>query len=405
MKILQLTKKFPYPLKDGEAIAITNLGKAMHELGCEVTLLSMNTKKHYFDLDQLPAGFNHYKNIHSVAVDSELKLKDAFFNLFSEDSYHISRFISKDFELKLVKLLQEERFDVVQLETLYLAPYIPAIRQYSDAVVAMRAHNVEHEIWERIAKNTPEKLKKWYLEHLTDKLKKYEIEQLNGYDVLIPITERDLLKFKGLGYKNGAEVTPIGVDQSHYQPDFGTFEKDLSISFIGSLDWMPNQEGLQWFLKEVWPKAIQQFPNLKLHIAGRNAPDWILNLKQKNIIVHGEVASAADFVNAHALTVVPLLSGSGMRAKILEGMALGKVVLTTSIGLEGIDARHQKEVLLADTAEDFLKQIQYCHEHKERLIEIGKRAHTFITQRYDNLQVARRLAETYKTYLMETVER
>ena len=372
MKILQLTKKFPYPLKDGESIAITNLGKAMHELGCEVTLLSMNTKKHFFDTANLPADFNHYKNIHTVKIDNELKWKDAFKNLFSEDSYHIARFVSEEYENKLATILQQEAFDVIQLETLYLAPYISTIRKYSNAVVAMRAHNVEHEIWERIAKNTPEVLKKWYLGHLTDKLRRYEIEHLNKYDILVPITERDLQKFKQMGYKNGAKVTPIGVDETQYQPDFTAFEKELSISFIGSLDWMPNLEGLKWFLKEVWPQAVQEFPKLSLHIAGRNTPDWIHNLDMPNIKIHGEVPCAATFVNQHPLTVVPLLSGSGMRAKILEGMALGKVVLTTSIGLEGIDARNKREVLLANTSDEFLAAIRYCYEHKDKLSKIGK---------------------------------
>ena len=404
MKILQLTKKFPYPLKDGESIAITNLGKAMNELGCEVTLLSMNTKKHFFDIQSLPADFKHYKKIHTVKIDNELKWTDAIINLFKGESYHITRFVSKDFENKLAEILQKESFDVIQLETLYLASYIATIRKYSKAVVAMRAHNVEHEIWERISNNTPEVLKKWYLSHLTDKLKQYEIEHLNNYDLLVPITERDLLKFKKMGYKNGAKVTPIGVDETHYQPDFSVFEKELSISFIGSLDWMPNLEGLKWFLKNVWPQAVQEFPQLSLHIAGRNTPDWIQNIKIPNIKVYGEIPCAATFVNQHPLTIVPLLSGSGMRAKILEGMALGKVVLTTAVGLEGIDAQDKNEILLANTADEFLEAIRYCYQHKDKLSKMGNHAHTFVTNRYDNIQIAQRLKEIYKSYLVEAVE-
>jgi len=403
MKILQLTKKFPFPLKDGEAIAITNLAKAMNELSCQVTLLSMNTQKHYFDTKNLPQNFNHYKEIYTVDIDSEVKFTDAFVNLFSEDSYHIQRFVSKDFEEQLKTVLQKEQFDVVQLETLYLAPYISTIKKYSNAVIAMRAHNVEHEIWDRIAKNTNAFPKKWYLSHLTEKLKRYEIEKLKDYDVLVPITERDLQTFKKLGYKNGAKVTPIGVDQTQYQPDYSVFEKELSISFIGSLDWMPNLEGLDWFLKNIWTKALKEFPKLSLHIAGRNTPDWLRDLQKKNIHIHGEVPCAPTFVNQHPLTVVPLLSGSGMRAKILEGMALGKVVLTTSVGLEGIDARDREEVLIADTVDDFLKAIRFCYENKSKLSKMGSNAHTFVTKEYENLQIAQRLTEAYKKYLPETV--
>ncbi len=399
MKILQLTKKFPYPLKDGEVIAITNLSKAFRDLGSEVTLLSMNTKKHFFNLDELPADFDYYKAIHCVEVDSDLKVTDAFLNLFSSESYHIQRFVSEAFEAKLQKILQQETFDVIQLETLYLAPYIPTIRKYSNAIVAMRAHNVEHEIWERIAKNTPLKLKKWYLQHLTGKLKRYELDHLNDYDILVPITERDAEQFRAFGYKNGAQVTPIGVDQNVYEPDYSAYHDELSISFIGSLDWMPNQEGMQWFLNEIWNKAIEKYPKLSLHIAGRNTPEWVYQLDFPNVHIHGEVPSASEFVNQHPLTVVPLLSGSGMRAKIIEGMALGRVVLTTSVGLEGIDAEHGKEVLLADTAEDFLKVIDYCYEHQFLLPQIGLNAHRFVNERYDNIQIAKALAEAYQAHL------
>ena len=404
MKILQLCKKFPFPLKDGESIAITNLSKALNELGCDVSLLSMNTKKHYFDISQLPEDFDHYSSIHEVKLDNELKVKDAFLNLFSKDSYHISRFVSKEFEIALKRILRKNKFDIIQLETLYLAPYIPIIRKYSDAMISMRAHNVEHEIWERIAGNTEFLPKKWYLNHLTGKLKKYEVQHLNDYDLLVPITNRDLSKFRKMGYKNGVAVTPIGIDQEDYSPDFSSFNKEMSISFIGSLDWMPNQEGLQWFLENVWPKAIKRFPKLSLHVAGRNTPQWMLNMNVKNVKFHGEVPCAATFINQHPIMVVPLLSGSGMRAKILEGMVLGKIVLTTKIGLEGINAEDKKEVLIADKVDEFLEAIEYCYSTKENLYRIGHNALEFVNHNYDNLQIARKLATTYKSYLEKEKE-
>ena len=399
MKILQLCKKFPYPLKDGESIAITNLSKALNDLGCEVSLLSMNTKKHYFDLKDLPTDFNHYSFIHEVKLDNELKLKDAFLNLFSRESYHISRFVSKEFEVALKRILRKNKFDVIQLETLYLAPYISVIRKYSDAVISMRAHNVEHEIWERIAGNTSFLPKKWYLGHLTEKLKKYEVQHLNDYDLLVPITDRDLSRFRKMGHLNGAAVTPNGIDQEDYNPDFSSFNKELSISFIGSLDWMPNQEGLQWFLENVWQKAIRKFPDLSLHVAGRNTPQWMLNRKVKNVKFYGEVPCASTFINQHPIMVVPLLSGRGMRAKILEGMALGRVVLTTKIGLEGIEAESKKEVLVADEADEFINALEYCYSKKENLYRIGHNALEFVSRNYDNLQIARRLAGAYKSLI------
>lgn len=396
MKILQLCKKFPFPLKDGEAIAVTHLSKALHQLGAEITLLAMNTKKHFFDIQQLPADFNHYRQIHFVEVDNELKYSAALRNLFSNESYHISRFVSEEYARFLTRLLQKNKFDVIQLETLYLAPYIPIIRKYSDATIAMRAHNVEHEIWERVTQNTSFPLKKWYLNHLTKKLKNFEVNQLNNYDLLVAISQRDLETYQKLGYQGKGIVIPIGIDQDDYHPNPASYQKEISISFIGSLDWMPNTEGLQWFLDNVWQKLLEKFPKLTLHIAGRNTPESIRKINQPNVKVYGEVPSAVDFINEHSVMIVPLLSGSGMRAKILEGMALGKVVVTTSLGLEGVAASHKKEVLVADTVEEFLNCFQYCIESNGQLSKIGQLAQEFVIDHYDNINVAQQLMDIYQ---------
>ena len=396
MKILQLCKKFPFPLKDGESIAVTYLSKALKDLGSEITLLTMNTKKHYFNISELPKDYNHYQAIHCADVDNELKPWDAFLNLFSEDSYHISRFVSPAFEQKLIQLLTANDFDIVQIETVHLAPYIPVIRRHSKAHIAMRAHNVEFEIWQRIADNTKFFPKKWYLNHLTKKLKRYEINQLQHYDMLVSITKRDEDFFKKLGYKNKAVVTPIGLDIGDYKPNYKTFEEELSISFIGALDWMPNYEGLMWFLENVWPQLTTRFPKLKFHIAGRHTPKSLMKLNMKNVKVYGEIPDAGKFINAHSVMVVPLLSGGGMRAKILEGMALGKVVLSTSLGLEGIDARQKREVLKADSANDFIESIQFCYDKEKRLQRIGHNAREYVAEHFDNLSIAKRLAKAYE---------
>lgn len=397
MKILQLCKKFPYPFKDGESIAVTTLSRSLAQLGCEMSMLAMNTSKHYFDVKETPRQLNYYRNIQTASVDNRIRPLDAFLNLFSKESYHISRFVSNDFRKKLVRLLKENEYEVIQLETLYLAPYIPVIRQYSNAIIAMRAHNVEHEIWERIASHTVFWPKRWYLNHLTAKLKTYEAAQLQRYDLLIPISSRDLTTFHAMRYRSKAQVTPIGLDPAAYQPDFSSYQKPLSISFIGSLDWMPNQEGLQWFLNNIWPTLKSSFPSLELHVAGRNTPEWLYRLRQKNIVVHGEVEDAHSFINQHSMMVVPLLSGSGMRAKILEGMALGKVVLSTTLGLEGIPARKGKEVFVADDSRAFLETLHHCHRQGRQLEQVGQRARDFVIDRYDSLSIAQQLLDVYES--------
>lgn len=395
MKILQLCRKFPYPLKDGESIAVTYLAKAYHELGAELTLLSFNTIKHFFKIENLPPTFNHYQAIHTVYLNNHPEPIGAFLNLFSKQSYHISRFTTKDFYQKLAHLLQQKSFDIIQLESVYFAPYLPLIRQFSTAKVVMRAHNVEFEIWERVASNTTFLPKGWYLNYLVKKLKRYEIAQLQHYDLLLAMTQKDLTYFNRLGYKGKSLVTPIGLALTDY-PSFQPNYEQPALSFIGSLDWVPNQEGLSWFLREVWTDLHNEFPALEIHIAGRNTPEWFFQKAKNGIIVHGEVPNAQAFLKKYPITIVPLFSGSGMRVKILEGMAMARIVITTTVGLEGIPAKTEKSVLIADTKEAFIKKIRYIINNKSKSLKIMQAARTFIEQQYDNKRIAENVLETFR---------
>lgn len=397
MKVLQLCKKFPYPLKDGESIATTYLAKALNDLGCEVTLLAMNTSKHRADLTRLPHDFDHYTALHAVEVDNHLRPVEALTNLlFSKESYHVNRFDNPEYARKLVELLESNAFDIVHLETLFLTPYIPLIRQHSNARIVMRSHNVEHSIWERVAINS-HPLKRWYLNQITPRLRQFEIDHLNDYDLLAGITLRDVQQFKAMGLQIPAIVTPIGLDCSDYEPDYTAYKLPVSLSFIGSLDWMPNTEGLEWFIENVWiPLVIPEFPNLTFHIAGRNTPAKMLRMKVPGITVHGEVPSARAFLNAYPVTIAPLLSGGGMRAKILEGMALGRVVISSTVGMEGIEVTPGQEALIADTPEAWLNAIRWCCTPNTPLQDMGQRAATFCRDNYDNRMVAGRLLEAYQ---------
>lgn len=401
MNILLLTKKFPYPLKDGESQAIHGLSKSLVELGCSVSLLAMNTSKHFFAGEELPAAMQHYREVRTVAVNNRLGPLDALSNLVRGTSYHISRFDLPAYHAALARWLREEAFDVVQLETLYLSPYVTTIRKHSAAQVVMRSHNVEHEIWERISSNIRFAPKRWYLRHLTKQLKAYERQQLNQYDLLLPITKRDEKRFVKMGFRGARHVLPIGLDTPCGAPRFDSYEKPLSLHFIGSLDWMPNLEGLQWFLNDVWPGIHRRFPELKFHVAGRNMPPSISELAMKNVIIHGEVESSCDFVAAHSVSIVPLLSGGGMRAKILEAMSLARVVISTSIGLEGIQAKHRRDLFIADTPEQFSEAIADCLLRGRKLERIGRAAAIRFHKKYDRRVLADRLLNKYHKLIRE----
>ena len=398
MRILQLCKKFPYPPNDGESIAINHLTGAMKALGAQTTLLSLNTSKHFVDLKSIPEGFDLYEKIYTVDIDNRIHLLDAFINLFSSKSYHITRFITREFEEKLAQILTTTSFDVVQLESLYLAPYISTIKKYSQAAIVMRAHNVEFEIWQRISQTTHFFLKRWYISHLTKKLKGFELSMFPNYDLLVAITDRDKDIFQQLGYKGEIMTIPVGLDMERYNPDFDTFPFEKRISFIGSLDWLPNIEGLKWFLSNVWPLIQQECEDATFHIAGRNAPDWLRHINAKGVCFWGEIDCASTFLKSCPITVVPLFSGSGMRVKIIESMALGRAVVTTALGLEGINARHDEEVMITENEREMADIILMLLRDNRKAKQIGHKAHSFINDQFDNLALGKKLLNSYKSY-------
>ncbi len=397
MNILQLSNKMPYPPKDGGSIATLNLSKGFAELGHKVTVLTMNTSKHYFSVDNIPKNLKSKINFFDVFVNTKINPFNALINLlFSTFPYNAKRFISKDFNNKLINLLLDNDYDVIQLEGLYLCVYINVIRKYSKALIIYRAHNIEHEIWERTTEQQKGFLKKFYLKILTKRIKKFEINLINQYDALVPITERDALNFNKLGNNKPLHVSHTGINISELKPNFSNMEFP-SLFYIGALDWAPNQQGLLWFLDNIWLKISDKHKNLKFYIAGRNAPQWFINkLKKGNIFYFGEIDDAYEFMNSKAIMIVPLLSGSGMRIKIIEGMALGKIIISTSIGAEGINITHNKNIIIADTPDGFIDEIDRVLNNKVVFDNIGKNAITFVNNNYDNLTITSSLINFYK---------
>ncbi len=396
MKILILSKKFPYPLREGEPIAITYLSRALHELGASVFLLAMNTTKAFFPVEKLPSSYDHFDEIHSVAIDNRVSVLGALASLFRGDSYILSRFQSQEFAENLQSLLTSQTFDIVQIETPYLAYYIPLIRNFSKAKIAMRAHNVEHEIWERVALNARSFFKKWYLRRQNRSLRKFEIACLAEYDILLAITERDLGIFKNLGFHNESVVAPVGIPTTNYPFDDAAFSRKASLAFIGALDWMPNQEGVEWFIGNVWPELRKSHESLRLEIAGKNAPGWLRKKQPDGVLFLGEVESAVDFINSHQILVAPLFSGSGIKVKVLEGMALGRVVITTPVGAEGIPAVGGEHLLIAETPAGFKSAVSFCIENPHRVYQISENARRFIKDHFDSRSIAEKVLNSYQ---------
>ena len=396
MRILQLMNKVPWPPKDGGAIACLNMTKGFSMLGHEVTVLSMNTSKHHIRIKDMPDDVKSKADFRLVEVPASINWLEATLNLlFSKLPYNAKRFISDEFSNELVKLLTEKTFDVIQLEGLYLCPYIPVIREYSKALIVYRAHNIEYEIWERTAKLS-EGFRSKYLRNLSKRIKRFEISYLNSYDLLVPITDRDGIILDKLGNTKPRHTSQTGIDFASLVPTARKLEFP-SLFHIGALDWAPNQEGLIWFFNHCWPKIHQENPDLKFYLAGRNAPEWFERIiKLDGVVYLGEINDAYDFINSKAVMVVPLFSGSGMRIKIIEGMALGKPIVTTDIGTEGIPTESGKNILIANDADSFTEAINQLINDRSLSDRIGTNAIGFIQEKYDNLSQAEALVEFYK---------
>ncbi|MCK4569797.1 MAG: glycosyltransferase [Bacteroidales bacterium] len=395
MKILQIANKVPYPPKDGGSIATFAMTKGFKELGHEVTVLAMSTSKHPVKASDIPQNIRDEIRFILVDVNTRLYPLRAIKNLlFSKLPYNAERFVTKEFSEKLEQLLTDEDFDIIQLEGLYLAPYVPLIRKHSKAFLSMRAHNIEHEIWERTVKQRSG-LSKLYTGIIARRVRRMELSHLNSYDAMVPITGRDGEMLKSLGCELPLHVSPTGIKAADFSKYDATPEFP-SIFHIGALDWSPNQEGIEWFLKNCWSKLHNKYPNLKFYIAGRNAPDFIRNISEPKVVFLGEVDNAYAFMESKAVMIVPLLSGSGMRIKIIEGMALGKSIVSTSIGAEGIAVSHDQDIVIADDPQKFTAGIESLLDNFDKFEVIGRNAMKFVEENYDNLAISKALAAFYK---------
>ena len=151
MKILQLCIRVPFPPVDGGSIAMYHLQKSLFENGVQLKVLSFNTIKQLTDLNTLDEGYKKMTQIEGVYLDNRINPFAALFNIFTGESYHIIRFIRRDFEEALIRILKKEKFDAIILESLYMIPYMEVIRKNSQAKVILRTHNIEHLIWQRLA--------------------------------------------------------------------------------------------------------------------------------------------------------------------------------------------------------------------------------------------------------------
>ncbi len=381
MKVLQLSYRLPVPPKDGGAIGIWHLLKAYAALGHELHFIGFNTDKHHIDETLAQSLLAPYvKKADFIPLKTTPTVIGALQALLNRQSYHISRFESQAMEKQIVEKLQAETFDLIHLDGVFMAPYIDTIRKHSKAKIILRAHNIEFKIWEGLAE-AASGLKRIYLKHLAKQLKAYELKAWAKADVIAAIN-LDELKF-------------IQNHQKTYLLEAGWFAENEMIKpanqdffHIGSMEWMPNKVGMEWFLKEVWPQFFAAHPKATLHLAGRGLEKEIA--LPEGVVNHGEVESAKAFMQAHGTMLVPLFHGAGVRIKLIEAFSLGIPCICSDKGMEGLNAKINLDYLSANSSEEWLKSMSSICTNGEQRLSIQQNCLSFAAHNLSQIDFLKR---------------
>ena len=228
------------------------------------------------------------------------------------------------------------------------------------------------------------------------RIKNYELRQLNNFDAVAVFTQQDKGTLLEYGTKIPIEVLPVGINLEHYQPDPSKTEFP-TLFFLGSLDWLPNREGIEWFLENFKHDLTEGDLRVRFYVAGNDIPERFDDYEvMGKIFIQGEVDDALEFLNSKAIMIVPLLSSGGMRVKIVEGMAMQKCIISTTLGVEGIHYEDGVNILIANNQDEFYDAIQRCITDEEFCRWIGLNARKLVEEKHDLNKVTLSLVQFYK---------
>ena len=317
MKILLIATQIPFPLTDGGKVCLFNTIKYLALRGHQITLLAYGDKKRR-DL-KLLQEICDVQVVHKSTKDSFVR---GIINLFSDTPYKISKYISKELHEAIVRILQSERFDIVHVEQLHVAHYGFLCKQEANLPIVLREENVESIIVERFVGKYTIPIIRHYLRNQLDRIRRYEAKMAALFDLCCMITNEDQKKLLHLNSAAKTCVVTAGVDSIYFKDVPTSKRKPQSICFFGSLYWTPNQDGVSWFLKEVFPKIISLNPDVVFYIIGKDVPQNIKSYESRNVVIRGFIHNLREELAQYEVTVVPLRIGGGIRIKILESFAM-----------------------------------------------------------------------------------
>lgn len=383
-RVLVLSNRVPYPLRDGGALAMHAMLQGLTEQGFDVHLLAMNTSRHFVDTFDLPPL---YKEIGFTAfeINTDIRPLPLLKNwVFGKEPNHAERFYDKGYEEKLAKLIADFEPQFIQLESVFLATYIPLIRSLCKAKLIIRLHNIEYQIWERLAAGYNYSLRRYYIRNLAERMRVFEQQAWQRADLLMPITKEDETVVLKAGTKTLTLVVPFGIKLEEAKTAIQA-ASITQVYHLGAMDWMPNADGIKWFVEEVWPAIYKAHPQMQFTYAGRAMPPTFVRLQGNGVTNAGEVQDANDFISDKKILIVPLLSGSGIRVKVLEAMAAGKLVISTTVGMQGIaEAKPGIHYLKADSPDEFLTAVTWALSYGVEVEQMCKAATSLIHQYYNH---------------------
>jgi sugar transferase (PEP-CTERM/EpsH1 system associated) len=313
-------------------------------------------------------------------------------NLFSTRPYSLTKYCQPHVAEKLRKHLQEKNYEVIICDFLLTAGVIPWDMPGKRVLFT---HNVEAQIWKRhfqVARNPVWKAA-CYREFKT--MARIERLYLQRAEHVLAVSEADRELFSSFLAPSKISVVPTGVDVDYFQP-VPDLEERNTLVFTGSMDWLPNEDGIIYFVEKVLPIVRQQIPEAALWVVGRRPSDRLKKLAESDsrIKVTGTVDDIRPYMAKASVYVVPLLVGGGTRLKIFEAMAMGRSIVSTTIGAEGLPVESGRDIILADDADAFARQIVTLLNNPQRTQELGRAARLLVERNYSWNSVGQSLMET-----------
>lgn len=390
MKILFLTPYSPANPTFGGALRIYHVLNQLCKHH-DVTVTGFCEPGETGDLErQIPALKNKTHFIDQPYTDIRRK-KDFVASLFSSHSHWYWSSQSRQLQETIDRLLAEDRFDVIQCEFPVMAHY----RFNSDAIKILDSHNVEYDNFQRMSKINRDPLRKLYYMYEAYKFKREEIEICRQQSAIFTTSKRDQEIFDKDVPAVPKFVIPNGVDLEYFRTTGAEPEKN-SLVFVGMMKYVPNYDGISFFLDEIFPLITSAIPDAKIYIIGKNPPASIVNRASKNIIVTGFVEDTRPYVDRASVYVVPLRMGGGTRLKVIEALAMKKAIVTTSIGCEGIDVKNGESVLIGDQPDTFAELVIKLLKNREYSNQLTRNGYELVHQKYGWDTIGRQLEGAYK---------